>query len=1235
MEVEPLIPEADLLGELHAEEKSLFSSSLDEDSKTSKEAEEPVPSLHPVTSANEDAMCRVCHCEATDEEPLYCPCLCKGSIKYIHESCLLQWMKAKSISKCELCGHKIQFSPVLADGAPSSLSKMVALRLVIGSLATRFLRLGFKLLIQFVVYFLIMPIFCAKFWRVLFHDSFWDVLHLYPDYQDLLLDLSGGLILFGFMFIAVIFQITLEELFRQVAVEGDGLDEALAAADEALAAVNGGVPAEAAPPVAPQPVVENGLADEEVDGDEEPVDQGLVEPDGVNAAIQAGEENVEGEVLLPNGFHQPPAPGLNPLAAIPPVADAANPANADGGEPVDVNAAGEVAAPEAIPAADEQEAENLPLWQSCLSWIITGAVASIYIIFSVVADAFTLFVLLIRYILLPRTVAYGMSLIGLFDPTMSHRMFLFYHQLLTILLPHAVGTDASLECFHFWDIMTSSLEELGLDSASIEHLGRLHDFYQFEGITALAAGYSGIAALYILYYWFVSFSGEEGVRWGSMRVKNEFVPALKYAMIGVVTFLINPLLCGASLHQLLLFVHDETSSPVAALQFSVFSWYWWRLLYFVFIGYFVVLPISYAVDSIRTVVKKEVWSRYIVDPDNFHQVIQRTSLWHCFTASIRSVFMMGFLMFLLYHLPVVIIRKLFPSFFPIEWFTAEGSFVTGLELLWGNVMIKVFPAFLDIDHLGFCSRTGFVFLSKKFGLGYILIEEDNNNRPAAAAAAAVAPVPADNEPAPEEVEDDVVIDDEGMEALEGGEDNLFGDRVEEMINLDRMREAVDVEEEEEEVKEVDEGEEEDLVVEEANPEPRQVEAGATAPHQFLMLRSLGLTISVVAVHVVTVGLVFTAPLLVGRFVCHAVVEYVDPSYPHAGDIICLPVGAALLCAVVFLVTASWSLVKRNVLEWNVNVAEPLRRYIHRAISTFIFGLQCILVVLLWSTFYELAVLLPLHRSSYESSHVFLFSKPMQGLLPLTVWEIVIVNGFAGDLAIRHHMEELLLNGLHNGMFANILAPMMKHLLVVLCVPYVVVVGVLPRVVSLFSGDDEWWALTTHNFIYRHAFWVSTLLYFSPYLIQEASRRLSDLSTYLFEERYVVGRRLRNMNKDEPVIVATPPLGPLPPSLPNHENDPVDLPLLSIAEDMKEEELDDISFSGSHKTVHDNVQLVEETEEVEKKEEEKEEKEEMKQWGDDDAESGDGSDTEEVCSPTPHSFDFSSRTNGDEQTLVEF
>ncbi|XP_053649758.1 uncharacterized protein [Cherax quadricarinatus] len=48
-------------------------------------------------------ICRICHCEGDQESPLIAPCYCSGSLRYVHQSCLQQWIKSSDTRCCELC----------------------------------------------------------------------------------------------------------------------------------------------------------------------------------------------------------------------------------------------------------------------------------------------------------------------------------------------------------------------------------------------------------------------------------------------------------------------------------------------------------------------------------------------------------------------------------------------------------------------------------------------------------------------------------------------------------------------------------------------------------------------------------------------------------------------------------------------------------------------------------------------------------------------------------------------------------------------------------------------------------------------------------------------------------------------------------------------------------------------------------------------------------------------------
>ncbi|KAM6375630.1 E3 ubiquitin-protein ligase MARCHF6 isoform 7-T7 [Alca torda] len=77
-------------------------------------------------TAEEADICRVCRSEGTPEKPLYHPCVCTGSIKFIHQECLVQWLKHSRKEYCELCKHRFAFTPsriykCLFTGSVSSL----------------------------------------------------------------------------------------------------------------------------------------------------------------------------------------------------------------------------------------------------------------------------------------------------------------------------------------------------------------------------------------------------------------------------------------------------------------------------------------------------------------------------------------------------------------------------------------------------------------------------------------------------------------------------------------------------------------------------------------------------------------------------------------------------------------------------------------------------------------------------------------------------------------------------------------------------------------------------------------------------------------------------------------------------------------------------------------------------------------------------------------------------------
>uniref|UniRef100_A0A3P9HJP6 RING-type E3 ubiquitin transferase n=1 Tax=Oryzias latipes TaxID=8090 RepID=A0A3P9HJP6_ORYLA len=58
-----------------------------------------------VSPSSQD-ICRICHCEGDEESPLITPCHCTGSLRFVHQGCLQQWIKSSDTRCCELCKYE-------------------------------------------------------------------------------------------------------------------------------------------------------------------------------------------------------------------------------------------------------------------------------------------------------------------------------------------------------------------------------------------------------------------------------------------------------------------------------------------------------------------------------------------------------------------------------------------------------------------------------------------------------------------------------------------------------------------------------------------------------------------------------------------------------------------------------------------------------------------------------------------------------------------------------------------------------------------------------------------------------------------------------------------------------------------------------------------------------------------------------------------------------------------------
>jgi len=127
----------------------------------------------------EEDYCRICRCGSTPDDPLFYPCLCKGSIRYIHQNCLLEWLSHSNKTTCELCKHPFRFKPVYKENTPDVLPKH---ELITGALKRAAISLNRFIRIFFVcsAWFFCVPVGTSWIWRLYFGQSIeWS--NLYSD----------------------------------------------------------------------------------------------------------------------------------------------------------------------------------------------------------------------------------------------------------------------------------------------------------------------------------------------------------------------------------------------------------------------------------------------------------------------------------------------------------------------------------------------------------------------------------------------------------------------------------------------------------------------------------------------------------------------------------------------------------------------------------------------------------------------------------------------------------------------------------------------------------------------------------------------------------------------------------------------------------------------------------------------------------------------------------------------
>lgn len=166
----------------------------------------------------EEEVCRICRNPGDPENPLRYPCACSGSIKFVHQDCLLQWLNHSNARQCEVCKHAFSFSPVYAENAPARLPFQ---EFIVGMAMKAYHVLQFFLRLSFVlsVWLLIIPFITFWIWRLAFVRSFGEAQRLFLSHISttvILTDCLHGFLLSASIVFIFLGATSLRDYFRHL-----------------------------------------------------------------------------------------------------------------------------------------------------------------------------------------------------------------------------------------------------------------------------------------------------------------------------------------------------------------------------------------------------------------------------------------------------------------------------------------------------------------------------------------------------------------------------------------------------------------------------------------------------------------------------------------------------------------------------------------------------------------------------------------------------------------------------------------------------------------------------------------------------------------------------------------------------------------------------------------------------------------------------------------------------------
>ncbi|TID23463.1 ERAD-associated E3 ubiquitin-protein ligase doa10 [Venturia nashicola] len=143
---------------------------------------------NPDKAQDEPDSCRICRGEGSPEEPLFYPCKCSGSIKFVHQECLMEWLSHSQKKYCELCKTSFRFTKLYSPHMPKKLPTRVFIQKAIMHVVSHVF-VWLRGLLVGSVWLLGLPWLMRYSWRIMFW--FGDAGWARDNGMDLVADLQG------------------------------------------------------------------------------------------------------------------------------------------------------------------------------------------------------------------------------------------------------------------------------------------------------------------------------------------------------------------------------------------------------------------------------------------------------------------------------------------------------------------------------------------------------------------------------------------------------------------------------------------------------------------------------------------------------------------------------------------------------------------------------------------------------------------------------------------------------------------------------------------------------------------------------------------------------------------------------------------------------------------------------------------------------------------------------------